>query len=300
MCTPQHLNEALLLTCNTYHEQLQDERRRTRELEEQNLQLKRLLTACPTVQPEDFNSRTPERHNSAPMLTPAPAAIENTPTIGGGYCLPDLLKQLDQEDESCIFIVRKIHKLRFQSASILEHYFSGFGEVKKVLLLPWRRQKSVGPHPGKARPASMGFIVMKSAIAVSNILSISQHTIAGWPISVQVFERQSEKCGDSRRSSITSDFLSYEWSSPASTAATPAVDNQLAPLMIDPTGHDYSPALFAAESVLKGLTDDLMLGLDGTTNCSEFVTNPTDVPSIFSIPFISQPVNPDYLMPREL
>ncbi|KAF4750493.1 hypothetical protein FOZ63_017378 [Perkinsus olseni] len=297
MCTPQHLNEALLLACNTYHEQLQDERRRTRELEQQNHQLKRLLTEYHLVQSEGYDSCTPERHNSAPLLTP-PTTSDTTPIVGGGYCLPDLLKQLDQETEACIFIVRKIHKLRFQSASILEQYFSGFGDVKKVLLLPWRRQKSLGPHPGKARPASMGFVVMKSPLAVSNILALPQHTVAGWPISVQVFERQADK-SDSRRSSVTSDFLTYEWSSPASTAATPAVDR--ASFMLEssnPLDGDCSAALFAAESVLRGLTDDLPGpgGSDRVADCKEFVPS-ADASSALPISFISQPVNPDH-MPR--
>ncbi|EEQ98240.1 hypothetical protein Pmar_PMAR002059 [Perkinsus marinus ATCC 50983] len=292
MYTPQHLNEAaLIVACNSFQEQLQDERRRSRELEEQNHQLKRLLTEYQLVRPEDYDSRTPDRNDSALLLTPA-AMFDGTPVVGGGYCLPELLKQLDQEQEACIFIVRKIHKLRFQSASILEQYFSGFGEVKKVLLLPWRRQKSVGPHPGKARPASMGFVVMKSPMAVSNILALSQHTVAGWPISVQVFERQADKCGgDSRRSSITSDFFTYEWSSPASTAATPAVEP--GPFTVDSgnpvDNDDYSPALFAAESVLRGLTDDFA---NPTGYCHEYAPSVEDL-SVSPFSFISQPVNPD-------
>lgn len=128
MYTPQHLNEAaLIVACNSFQEQLQDERRRSRELEEQNHQLKRLLTEYQLVRPEDYgklqlsltsnvcflaDSRTPDRNDSALLLTPA-AMFDGTPVVGGGYCLPELLKQLDQEQEACIFIVRKIHKLRW-------------------------------------------------------------------------------------------------------------------------------------------------------------------------------------------
>lgn len=53
----------------------------------------------------------------------------------------------------------------------------------------------VAPTLLRVSPASMGFVVMKSPMAVSNILALSQHTVAGWPISVQVFERQADKCG---------------------------------------------------------------------------------------------------------
>ncbi|KAF4706262.1 hypothetical protein FOZ62_021481, partial [Perkinsus olseni] len=55
-------------------------------------------------------------------------------TTEGGRTLRTLLQELDKEDESCIFIVRRIHKFGFRSPVFLREYFEDYGEVRKVLV----------------------------------------------------------------------------------------------------------------------------------------------------------------------
>lgn len=52
-----------------------------------------------------------------------------------------LLQELDEEDENCIFIVRRIHKFGFKSPVFLREYFEEYGQVRncdyffKILLV---------------------------------------------------------------------------------------------------------------------------------------------------------------------
>ncbi|KAF4648189.1 hypothetical protein FOL46_003258, partial [Perkinsus olseni] len=69
------------------------------------------------------NTRTPPDDNA-----------DHHQTTEGGRTLRTLLQELDKEDESCIFIVRRIHKFGFRSPVFLREYFEDYGEVRKVLV----------------------------------------------------------------------------------------------------------------------------------------------------------------------
>jgi len=101
--------------------------------------------------------------------------------------LADVLNILDSEDETCIFIVRKISKLGFSAYDSLNLYFAKYGSVKKVLLLPSR-----GKGDSRNRPASMGFVVMHSATDCQGVLRSENHRINFVDIQVQKFVRNTK------------------------------------------------------------------------------------------------------------
>jgi len=101
--------------------------------------------------------------------------------------LKDLMRELAIEDESCVFVVRKINRLRSEASVMLADHFRKFGKVCKVLLLPWRRPR----ESGRPRPSSLGFVLMGDRQGAARILSTSQHVIAGFPIPVEPYHRDS-------------------------------------------------------------------------------------------------------------
>lgn len=114
------------------------------------------------------------------------------------FNLATLLQVLEEVDEACVLTVRKIHKIGLNSAQILREHFSQFGEVDRVMLLPSRPKASSQPCtgsglevplPGKIRPASMAFVVMRSRqpAIVARLNEI--HMIDNHPIQVQFFKR---------------------------------------------------------------------------------------------------------------
>ena len=106
------------------------------------------------------------------------------------YNLTGLLSILEEDEESCILTVRKIHRLGFKSARALRRHFGQFGQVDKILLLPSRPKGD----DCKPRPASMGFVVFGSRNAVDAALNMSEHQIVqGWPVQVQRFLRKAEQ-----------------------------------------------------------------------------------------------------------
>ncbi|EER08474.1 hypothetical protein Pmar_PMAR026621 [Perkinsus marinus ATCC 50983] len=110
--------------------------------------------------------------------------------------LLEALQVFNEEDEKRVFTVRKVHKLGFKSQYALKKYFSQFGRVKDVVLLPMRAKPKPGPHGQvrAVRPSSMGFVVMQCPEDVQRILAYGDtHTIKGWPIEVRPFVRPSDK-----------------------------------------------------------------------------------------------------------
>ena len=93
------------------------------------------------------------------------------------------------DDISHIVTVRKCHKLGFKSNIHLKQYFSRFGKVERVVLLPMRSKQ---PNKGN-RPSSMGFIVFESAEVVPRVLETPVHTVKGWPIEVRNFVKPADK-----------------------------------------------------------------------------------------------------------
>lgn len=126
--------------------------------------------------------------------------------------LPDVFKLLDPEDEECVICVKKIHKLGFRSVKYLRHYFSQFGTISKIVILPSRQKdpSSISSyyggktHCGSVRPASMGFLVMASKWSAGRILSQEMHQIGECPVETSRFNRQAISKSPMRSPSIAS------------------------------------------------------------------------------------------------
>lgn len=103
--------------------------------------------------------------------------------------LSDVLSVLDEEDESCIFIVRRVSKLGYAARDALDRYFSWhYGPVKRILLLPSR-----GKGDSRTRPASMGFVVMANRSDCKRIYESSDsYRVNGVDVQVQRFMRNAK------------------------------------------------------------------------------------------------------------
>jgi hypothetical protein len=101
-----------------------------------------------------------------------------------GVKLADVLGVLDHENESNIFIVRRISRLGHSANHVLVGFFCQFGPVKRIILLPSR-----GRGDSRTRPASMGFIVMENALDCAHICSMQSYLVGHVEIQVQKFTR---------------------------------------------------------------------------------------------------------------
>ena len=109
--------------------------------------------------------------------------------------LLEALRIRSPEDELRVVTVRKVHKLGFKSQMFLKQYFSRYGSVEDVVLLPMRsRPKPMADGTVRGnRPSSMGFVVMSSAHAAREALKMPLQEIRGWPIEVRPFIRPSDR-----------------------------------------------------------------------------------------------------------
>lgn len=124
--------------------------------------------------------------------------------------LPEVFKLLEADDDECIICVKKIHKLGFKSVKYLRQYFSMFGQVSRMVILPSRQKDQTftpyyGSSPANAvRPASMCFVVMSTKSAAGQILLQELHQIGEWPVEVSSFNRTSSASSQVRTPSIAS------------------------------------------------------------------------------------------------
>ena len=112
----------------------------------------------------------------------------------------NLLEALNvQRDDDCsrIVTVRKCHKLGFKSHIHLRQYFSRFGRVDRVVLLPMRAKPKHATDGRGNRPSSMGFVVMETKEGADRILGYNNfcgiHEVRGWPIEVRNFVKPADK-----------------------------------------------------------------------------------------------------------
>lgn len=147
----------------------------------------------PSVSPST-DSRWPRSSACSRASTsrgPAQGTQKSEHTTQAVGTLRSHLVQIQNDDASCIFVVRRINKLGFRSQEILWQHYSQYGEVAKVLvahssakLSPELRSQS------RARPGGLGIIVMRNAQSVKRILSPGEaQRIAGHEIHVQSFVR---------------------------------------------------------------------------------------------------------------
>ena len=104
--------------------------------------------------------------------------------------LRELNARLSLEREDSIFVVRKIHRFWDEATVYLTKHFSLFGQVREVMLLPWRKPR----ESGRLRPSSLGFILMDSADSVASILQVQVHVIEGLSIPVEPYKSVSDCC----------------------------------------------------------------------------------------------------------
>lgn len=132
----------------------------------------------------------------APMVSPVSQADDSADEPPRMNLLEALNVQSD-EDCSRIVTVRKCHKLGFKSHIHLRQYFSRFGRVDRVVLLPMRAKPKNAADGRGNRPSSMGFVVMESKEGADRILSYNNysgiHEIKGWPIEVRNFVKPADK-----------------------------------------------------------------------------------------------------------
>ena len=108
--------------------------------------------------------------------------------------LPQVLHLLDDEDDSCIVVVRRITKLGFRSNKLIKQALTSMGlNVKNVVLLP-SRSKGAGDSPtagsSHARPSSMGFVVFGNSRHAQECLERKTLSVEGVEVLVQAFTRQ--------------------------------------------------------------------------------------------------------------
>eukprot|EP00931_Biecheleriopsis_adriatica_P026273 TRINITY_DN15_c1_g1_i1.p1 TRINITY_DN15_c1_g1~~TRINITY_DN15_c1_g1_i1.p1 ORF type:complete len:857 (-),score=184.62 TRINITY_DN15_c1_g1_i1:189-2690(-) len=117
------------------------------------------------------------------------------------------LTELQDEDPQCVFIVRRISSMGFQSQDKLTSHYGQFGKVLKVLVAhskvkPFRRHSA----QARIRPGSLGFIVMKDQQSVEKILALgAEQTVAGCCICVEPFEQIAKPPGRTTATSNAGD-----------------------------------------------------------------------------------------------
>jgi hypothetical protein len=101
------------------------------------------------------------------------------------------LMELNNEDPECVFIVRRIHKFGMASRMVLQQHFSQYGEVTQVYVAE-SKVKCISLPP-ITRPGNLGFVVMKSADSVKDILAVgAEQAVGRHQIRVQKFQAKAE------------------------------------------------------------------------------------------------------------
>jgi hypothetical protein len=140
---------------------------------------------------EQLESRMSSVLSPRPLSDSEHRADDETSSMTPRLNLLEALNIKSAEDEDKVITVRKVHKLGFKSASLLEQHFSRYGQVNNVVLLPMRaRPKETNRG---IRPSSMGFVVMATKSQAANALREPTQSVRGWPIEVKPFVRPSDK-----------------------------------------------------------------------------------------------------------
>lgn len=116
------------------------------------------------------------------------------PKHSGGESMSTMrghLQVLRQSNQSCVFSVRKIHKMGLSSPSILRSHFAQYGEVKDVLVAHSHVKCAGQSGPNaqrRLRAAGLAFVVMDSEEAVANILADGpEHNVRGYIVFTEPF-----------------------------------------------------------------------------------------------------------------
>lgn len=102
------------------------------------------------------------------------------------------LAELRDHDPSCIFIVRRLAPLGFQSRDVLFAHFSRFGVVTQVLVPHSKavRDRSAKTQHLRIRPGSFGFVVMADREFCQQVFAEGrEHSVLGHQVTVEAFKR---------------------------------------------------------------------------------------------------------------
>merc|ERR1719247_3449685 len=100
------------------------------------------------------------------------------------------LRALTNVEPDCVFLVRKINRLGFDSPKTLGAHYSRYGTVENVLVAHSHVKSQNRHHAPRLRPSGLGFVVMGEKEAVDAILQEGpEQMIAGQRIRVHVFTR---------------------------------------------------------------------------------------------------------------
>lgn len=133
----------------------------------------------PTAQPL---STPPGLEDFGPEAAPVDSSCNGT--------LSSHLMEVSEGDPTCVFVVRQIHKLGFQSREKLRQHYSQYGKVLRVLVAD-KRVKAFPSTNGqrKTRPGGLGMIVMQSAASVNKVLAAgAEQLVGGYSILIQPYE----------------------------------------------------------------------------------------------------------------
>lgn len=118
---------------------------------------------------------------------PPPGAPEEAP--GPDRSMRQDLESLRQYDASRVLIVRRIKRLGWNSAGIVRAYIEQFGAVTDVLICHSMTKPNPKRPGGRSRPAALGFVVMGSAAAASEVLAEGpEHVANGVIFEVKAFD----------------------------------------------------------------------------------------------------------------
>jgi hypothetical protein len=126
--------------------------------------------------------------------------------------LPDIFELLNAEDSACIVCIRRIHRLGFKSVRYIRRFFSAFGVVRKVVLLPSRSKEWSGEYSTQIRPSSMCFVVLGDRESASRILQRDTYYVSACHVHVTPYcpQRFCLSMTDGRSQSRTSSISSIE------------------------------------------------------------------------------------------
>jgi hypothetical protein len=107
------------------------------------------------------------------------------------FTLRTHLRELQKVDLGRIVLIRKISKLGFDSARMLEAHYSRYGKVEKVLVAHSHVKPQHCGQGMRLRPSGLGFVVMSSTREVEGILAGGEHQVVhGVRVCVRRFERR--------------------------------------------------------------------------------------------------------------
>lgn len=96
--------------------------------------------------------------------------------------LNSILAMLKHVDPSSVVMVRRVNRLGFDGARVISNYFSKFGKVVRVFMLPLRSRKK-----SQVLPSKTGFVVMEKQSCCDAILASNEHMVGTTSVSVGTF-----------------------------------------------------------------------------------------------------------------